>query len=261
MRVTIGARAMIATISGLAIAVLIASGPVAATGLGQLVSGASNSSTEMTWAGFYSGVQLGYDFHHLSYSDASVTETLETSNLILDASRNPINGQGGIVGFQVGYDWQVSSKYLLGVVADYGVTSISGKTCLLNCDSDYASYINTDVKSLGTLRGRVGYFHGSTLYYLTGGAAIAAINGVYGNQVLGGVSRYSADTSMIGYTLGLGLEHRFTHHVSASLDYLHMFFPYQTDEYSHQFEDGRASYAIDSRVEMNVVRASLNYRF
>ena len=261
MAVTIGTMTMIAKISGIAIAALIASGPVAAAGLGQSASDTGSSSEEASWTGFYSGVQLSYDLGKFSYDDANVTETRETNNLFLDDNRNPINGQGGLIGIQLGYDWQVSSKYVVGAVADYGLTSLSGKTCILNCDGDYGSDMNADMKSLATLRARGGYVTGKTLYYATGGAAIASIEGVYGNKVFGGVSDYRANTHAVGYSLGLGLEHQFTSHISAGLEYLHLFFPDQTIEYSHQFEDIKANYAIDSHVEMDVVRASLNYRF
>lgn len=78
----------------------------------------------------------------------------------------------------------------------------------------------------GSLRARLGYVHGKTLFYVTGGLAIGSFKhctvilaSCVGDPAAGtaDVIRYTATRT--GYTLGFGMEHKFSHNWSLRAEY------------------------------------------
>ena len=76
---------------------------------------------------------------------------------------------------------------------------------------------------LGTARGRVGYAVGQSLFYGTGGLAVARVKDTYGNEVNTGSAGYFATASnRVGWTAGAGWEYRITQNWGVKLEYLHV---------------------------------------
>jgi outer membrane immunogenic protein len=139
-----------------------------------------------------------------------------------------------IFGFQVGYNWQFTPQWMLGVEADinylrgelansFGATVEAG-----GGSEDFVGLQRTKLRWLSTVRGRFGYTWNQSFLYATGGLAIGSIqssvtgsaresdNGGDTTQFLG--SRSSTKT---GWTVGGGWEQAFTNRLSAKLEYLH----------------------------------------
>src|SRR5829696_8417714 len=121
------------------------------------------------WAGFYLGGNFGSgtgrDRSSLSIPAAGI---LETFNLAPDG----ING-----GVQAGYNWQ-AANWVFGLEADIqGSTQKDNKTCVVNCQGTNGTFANYEAKLpwFGTVRGRLGYSVGSTLFYATGGYAYGGV--------------------------------------------------------------------------------------
>jgi outer membrane immunogenic protein len=108
-----------------------------------------------------------------------------------------------------------------------------------------------DNKWLATARGRVGYAFDRWLPFLTGGAAFGDVKATRVGVAAGGAS----DT-MIGWTVGGGLEYAFLGNWTAKVEYLYVDLG--------KFDCGTACGAVvtdNVSFKENIVRAGLNYRF
>jgi len=119
-------------------------------------------------------------------------------------------------GVHAGYNWQRNDHLVLGVEGDV----------------DFAD----DINYLATLRGRIGYAAGPTLFYATGGVAFFDADDINGDSV-----------GLTGYVVGGGIEHKLRENVSLGLESLY-----------YNFEDD--SEASDN-ADFYTVRARLTYHF
>jgi outer membrane immunogenic protein len=134
------------------------------------------------WAGFYGGVNLGYQW-------GSVSGT----------GTHPSGLEGGLQG---GYNWQ-SGQFVFGGETDINVTG---------ADDTFAPYKFSN-PWWGTLRGRAGMAMNNILFYATGGLAYGSVKGESG--------LLSESKTTVGWTLGAGVEMGFSPNWSAKLEYLY----------------------------------------
>ena len=126
------------------------------------------------WTGLYVGGHLGYAWGR---SNWSLPPDL-ASSLDLDQSSDIFNGSGSYLGLQIGYDYMLPNRVVLGALLDASFPgfpnidgiSIGGFSIFSAPASGLASYSESVLLS-GTLRGRVGYAPGNWLFYATGGFA------------------------------------------------------------------------------------------
>jgi len=139
--------------------------------------------TVYNWSGFYAGLNLGYEWGHVS-----------------NASIDPSGIAGG---GQLGYNWQFG-QFVFGAETDIQIS---------NADDTFAPYKFSN-PWFGTLRGRAGYAINNMLLYGTFGLA-------YGNlkTQFGGIDETK---TLFGWTGGLGMEVGFTPSWSAKVEYLYM---------------------------------------
>jgi outer membrane immunogenic protein len=124
---------------------------------------------------------------------------------------------GGIGGGFVGYNYQVQ-QFVFGVEGDVGAGSITGSSA--SCGT-VPHTCSTRINALADVRGRLGYAVGSFLPFVAGGAAFANIHAndyLYGGA--GGAWR-------TGYTVGAGLEYKFSPRIALRVEYLHARFDSQ----------------------------------
>jgi outer membrane immunogenic protein len=244
------------------------------------------------WTGFYIGANGGYSWGRAN-----------TSILPLAGSPFPSvpftafhqNVDGGLGGGQVGYNWQVDPKWLVGLEADIQGTGERSSTGLTTSTNRYGSSIvgvpvgsgadfnaiatlaanlSYDLQWFATFRGRVGFLATpQTLLYGTGGLAVGQFSytassslsvQVFGPGLAGttpgigftlpvGPAATSSDTRL-GWTVGGGIEHKFTPNWSGKLEYLYMDFGTKT------YFAGTANQA-DVSFHDHVLRAGINYEF
>jgi outer membrane immunogenic protein len=158
---------------------------------------------QFDWNGFYLGFNGGYGFGRSSWSDPAAGSL---------SDRFDING--GLVGGQIGYNWQVG-KTVLGVESDIDWAHLSGSTAAGGvCGADGGGACSTEQSWLGTTRARLGYAFGNFLPYVTGGVA-------YGNIKAMQATGTSTDNKA-GWTAGAGVEYGITKNWSAKAEYLHI---------------------------------------
>jgi outer membrane immunogenic protein len=165
------------------------------------------------WSGFYFGVDGGVARHEASFNDLAGAFSRAT----FSSSRT-----GGVAGVNVGYNWQAGS-FVYGVEADWNWVGAKSNTTW-GCPFAFCFRLQNslDVPWVATFRGRAGLALDSTLVYFTGGLAAGQVKNsamVFGsgfavppNPLLG---TFSQNTTRVGWTAGIGVEHMFGPHWTA----------------------------------------------
>jgi opacity protein-like surface antigen len=135
------------------------------------------------WAGFYVGAE----------DVAGTGPTFST------------NPSGVLGGFQVGYNFLFSPNWLLGIEAEFDVTSAQGTGNFTTATT--TGSFTSDHNWYDTLAGRLGYVQGPWLYYMKGGAAWMNANN---NVVTDAGGGSAVDITRSGYTIGGGVEYMLT---------------------------------------------------
>jgi outer membrane immunogenic protein len=129
------------------------------------------------WTGFYVGVNAGAAFDNTDDNDTAF-----------------------VGGFQLGYNWQLHSPWVVGIEGDVDF-------------SDGIDY-------LATIRGRLGYSFDKALLYGTGGAAFIGFND----------DSFNDNDSQTGYVVGGGLDYKLTQNVSVGVEGLYYNFDDNHDD-------------------------------
>jgi len=192
---------------------------------------------------------------------------------------------GGLGGIELGYNYQFSNKWLVGVEGDVGAANVHGGRTAGTADGLAANAFVAGTTSfspavftladktnwMATATARVGYAWDRTLFYVKGGAAfedssttVACIYGPTGrnagssclnqaNVVTGGFSTPSY--TRVGWTLGYGTEFDLGKNWSAKAEYDYLSFGNHTALAS----DGTTFLTDKSHVSQ--VKVGVNYRF
>jgi outer membrane immunogenic protein len=196
------------------------------------------------WAGLYLGGNVG-----------SATGRNRSSLSVLPVVNEQFNlsPDGIIGGGQIGYNWQ-AGNIVYGVEADFqGSSQKDNKTTAL---VGLASYDAT-LPWFGTVRGRLGYSVGQTLFYATGGYAYGSVKTKIN---LAGTSN-SLSKTQDGYAVGGGIETPFK--------LLGLFGPQWTTKTEYLYVDlgsstdlvGTTGFTSSTKVTEHVFRTGLNYHF
>lgn len=206
----------------------------------------------LTWSGFYFGLNAGGGFATGQSDFGVVGTTFATVS-------NPIKGFIG--GAQAGFNMQ-SGPLVYGLESDFQYSGLKGNirapcaagVCGVALSADYRQ----EMPWFGTVRGRAGYANAGWLFYVTGGYAYSQLK-TDATATGGGVTAaVSSKDFRNGWTVGTGIEVMLTRGWSAKLEYLYLDFGSKTTSYVFT---GVPVIADRSRLDMNVVRAGVNYRF
>ena len=189
-----------------------------------------------SWTGFYAGINGGYGFGRSSWSDSAV-----------GADSGRFNTHGGLVGGQLGYNWQLGSV-VFGVETDADWANLTGSGIGGVCLADGGGACQTKQDWFGTTRGRIGYAFGRWLPYVTGGAAYGDIKA----QQLNGTST----ATRLGWAAGAGLEYSIDRNWSAKVEYLHL--DLGTAGF---FSAANGATTLSVPAKDDLVRAGINYHW
>lgn len=146
-------------------------------------------SPAYNWSGFYVGVHAGYGF---SEDDTVVTTGQLTGNVANVAggarpAQVRLDRDGFVGGGQIGYNWQLDPKWVIGVEADIQGTGERGTSVnplgilsvRVGDNTLSAAFSTTNETSFpwfATFRGRAGFLADpSLLLYATGGLAVGEV--------------------------------------------------------------------------------------
>jgi len=202
------------------------------------------------WGGFYVGGNVGINF-------ARDRSTFSVGGMPFSTVDTAVFGAAG--GAQVGYNWQ-SGALVLGAEADFDWTNAKGSIsaqCGI-CGPVTNATIEHDVEWFGTARARIGYAADGWLAYATGGYAFGRV-ALKGTATGGGVNAsLTQNATPSGWTIGLGGEVALGPNWSARLEYLYVDLGTVNNTI---VATGAPSLTDSARIQMNVVRAGVNYRF
>jgi outer membrane immunogenic protein len=223
-----------------------------------------------SWTGFYVGGHAGGGWSNESVTANPLPDPVTYGFVQENAN---INGSGAVGGGQIGYNWQVTPAYLLGLEGDFSWSGIRGSATtgpiqsippgLVYVPGSFFQATNK-FEWLSSIRGRVGLTWDRLLVYGTGGVAWTRID-YSGNDAFVATSVFnpgSLTTTKSGWVAGAGIEYAFTNNWSARLEYLHYGFDGSTfigprvpalPPFGVQFVTGNP--------ELNIIRAGVDYKF
>lgn len=170
------------------------------------------------WTGFYVGAQAGW----MGGGDDSVG--MRAFNRNVGYSYNNLGDvapRGGFGGLRAGYDWQaLGSPFVIGAVGDINFSDSKHTARRYISPTDLVS-TRSKVEWDGSLRLRAGYAWDRFLVYATGGVAFAQnkYRQDVTNSTLGLIAHSSKSDTMVGGTIGAGLQYAITNNLVAGVEY------------------------------------------
>ncbi|MBP0614035.1 outer membrane protein [Jiella mangrovi] len=181
------------------------------------------SSPVYVWSGPYAGVFVGYNFSRFK-----------------NAGNVTFDGDGLVGGVYSGYNFE-DGPVVYGVEADLGGSGVDGS----NFSPLLGDDVDGDQNVFGSLRGRVGVQADPFLVFATGGVAASR------NQLSSGGA--SDTKTSVGYTVGAGVEAKFSDDVSGRLEYRYSNFG------SKDYDLG--STTVSSGFDEHSIRAGIALKF
>ena len=223
-------------------------------GLNYRIGGTSAFAPEATanWAGLYLGGNVG---RGVARNRSSFVGTGANEFFYLSP-------EGVLGGVQAGYNWQ-AANWVVGLEADIQASSQrDDDTCIVRCVARQNAFYDAKLPWFGTVRGRLGYALGSTLFYGTAGYAYGGVKTSIDLRVtppFGGT--FSSTNS--GWTAGGGIETPFS--------LLGLFGPNWTSKSEYLYVDlgstadtlivSNRPVAVTTSVKEHIFRTGLNYHF
>ena len=227
-----------------------------------------------TWTGFYLGLNGGYSWGRSSRELNFVTATGAT--IIPPGGVVTTGGtelEGGLFGGQIGYNWQ-TANWVFGFETDIqwanqrGSRAFTGVIPLAGGGALTGAVVDQKLEWFGTFRGRGGFLVGqSALLYVTGGLAYGSLQtdiALAGLTAAGAgiAATASGSSTRVGWTLGTGVEWKFSPNWSAKVEYLYMDIGNTTNTAFLTTPAGAVVGAnVTSRVTDNIIRGGFNYQF
>jgi outer membrane immunogenic protein len=160
-----------------------------------------------------------------------------------------------IGGVQAGCDYQFTGGVVLGVAGDYGWTDAKGSHASAR---EFGVFYHSDIESLASVTGRVGYAYDRLLGYIKVGGAWESVDYSASTILIG--TAYRASETRSGWTIGAGGAYAFTAHLSGFVEYGYYDFGTDRVRLTPQ-RTGLSTGFLDIEETSQVVRAGLNLRF
>lgn len=202
------------------------------------------------WSGLYFGGNIGYGFTDVGTSLDRITAPVASLG-----STGALTSDGVFAGGQLGYNWQ-RERLVFGLETDFQFADMQDSA--FGSNPAFAGGATVDVDWFGTVRGRVGLSDDRTLYYVTGGLAYADVDFAQAGFGLGNAIAVDDNKTMLGYTIGGGIEHALSQNLSLKLEYQYLDFG---DAKFAGTDLNGDSYASKVDVDMHTVRAGVNFKF
>jgi len=175
------------------------------------------------WSGFYAGVNGGYG-GDIFRSNSTILQGASSNTAPLAAVSTTTNRTGGILGGgQVGNNYQIYNRLVVGVETDAQWTGIVGQHVAISAENPAGSVIANEKFSLdwfGTTRLRAGLVRGDALSYFTAGVAYGGVS-LNSNDYSGGYFANATTQTKAGWAVGTGTEYAITSDMSFRADYLY----------------------------------------
>jgi outer membrane immunogenic protein len=230
------------------------------------------------WTGIYLGGNLGGGW---GSTGSNGSETSRLGNATFNGSGT---SSGWVGGGQVGGNFEIANRWVIGLEADGDWTEISGSSsgcstlatgATSGCGTNHAQ-----LDDFGTARGRFGYAFSNLLLYGTGGWAWANSSGSHTTTCVSSISPLaqcpgkstaftggtaSFSDSLTGWTAGAGVEWGFLRNWTFRVEYLHVQFDNVSSSFATTITTGGGTVPVASSVSsnnnFNIVRMGFNFLF
>ena len=197
----------------------------------------------MSWTGLYVGAHLGGAWSDVDWANVTMTGEPVTND-----------SSGFFGGGQMGYNQQIGSV-VLGVEATLSGGSLSNN---FHSAVDPAQFYSTDISTIVTVVGRLGFAVNQWMIYAKAGWAGADVD-VSGRNT-GTLERFSFDNWRSGWTAAGGFEYKVSRNISLGVEY--SFIDLGSESISGVTRLFRTPVSIrDNDVQVQSIIARLNYQF
>lgn len=226
------------------------------------------ASPAYNWTGFYVGLNGGYSFDGSNNAHVSGFTDPGAFGLgpAIAAGAIPVTSykiSGFLGGGQLGYNWQVDPRWVLGLETDFMGSNVKGSEGLVATPPGFVTNITTVTQKLdwlGTTRAKAGYAAGNWLFYGTGGIAYGEVKNSL-QLTIPGATLFGANSDVrTGWTAGGGVEYGWSAWL-LRVEYLHYDLGSQTITTNTQIGGSPATLSVSQKDTGNIVRAALSYRF
>lgn len=249
-----------------------------ALALASLACAAHAQSGSANWNGFYIGANAGQVngsskmttsvvFSPTGYFASSSTPAISSSGT------GKVKPSGFAGGVDLGYNWQ-SGAVLVGAEFDWnsvGANKTRSASATYPCCAP-TSYTVTEKSSIGdmmTLRGRIGYVHGNSLFYATAGGAQARIKleDQFSDTFATAKESFKSSKSKTAAIYGVGYEYAFPKNWSLKAEYLHADFgkvsgtSTNLTAFTPPIAFPSNTFTHSSKTSLDLLRIGVNYRF
>ncbi len=182
----------------------------------QFGAGKNGPLPQTNWSGLYVGGVLGGAVGSVRGKEGNdgnaVTPNAEIGN----------HGGGFTAGGQVGYNWMITPKWVVGVEGDVsylGIDHMSNDYFNAVAGTAAIAALTVDTSWIATARGRLAYSTGPALLYATGGGAWVNVKDTFIGSAGAAVS---SSKTLSGYTVGGGIETVLWGNWSTKTEYLYV---------------------------------------
>jgi outer membrane immunogenic protein len=211
------------------------------------------------WSGFYVGGNAGYGIA------ANASGFVAQKPLIVYDTFDLVP-RGAIAGGQIGFNWQFAPMWVAGIEADIQGSGQSARAnCVTGCipppaPSAFLTQVDQTLSWFGTVRGRLGWTNGATLFYGTGGWAIGRITETLTTDLnAGGIYKAAFAYTRSGWTAGGGIETQLGNGWSAKAEYLYVDLGTFSDPVT--YPTGSVPFILSSEFHDHIMRVGVNYNF
>jgi len=212
------------------------------------------------WSGLFVGATFGYGIGRDDGALNNPTFAFANAETFV---LSPRGFQGGGI---LGYNWQFG-RMVVGVDADYQGASGNGYlSCVVACNGVSATTVDQTEPWYSTVRGRLGYAAGPTLFYATAGLAFGGVKETI-NQMSLGAPPVAASFSHIssGFAVGGGIENKLDifgwlgPNWTTRTEYLYVDLGSVTDGFFNPARGGAQT--LTSNLHEHVWRTVVSYKF
>jgi outer membrane immunogenic protein len=221
------------------------------------------------WNKCYIGISGGY----ITSANSRTSITPNDPNLALSQALGNVptslssDPDGGIIGGTVGCNYQ-TGNVVFGGETDLSYTSLRSTDAVTIGGFNVTTTYRQEMQAFGTVRGRLGYAVGPTLFYATGGLAYGdlkesatIIPGPAGIALGGAQLAGNRDQWRAGWTVGGGVEHMISDSWSVKAEYLYYDLGRSSVVATTFAGAPNESGTFSHRNQGHIIRAGINYQF